>query len=86
METLEFIKKAEGGKVVIDIPENLEGKELKIKITENEHEIDELKKIQDELKKFQEMTGEERIKELMKYCGTAKYPDVDLDKYSVYEQ
>ncbi len=45
METLEFIKRAEGGKIVIEIPENLEGKELRIKVTAKEPEDEEVKKI-----------------------------------------
>ncbi len=45
METLEFIKRAEGGKVIIEAPENLEGKELRIKVTEKESEDEEVKKL-----------------------------------------
>jgi hypothetical protein len=77
MEPLEFIKKAEDGKIVIEVPKYLNGRELKITVTEQEKRT---------VKKFRDMTPEERAKELMKYCGTAKYPDVDLDKYNVYEQ
>ncbi len=77
METLEFIKKAEGGKIIIEVPENLEGKGLKVLVMENEEE---------KVKKFHEMPQEERLRILKQYAGTAKYPDADTDKYSVYEQ
>jgi hypothetical protein len=78
METLEFIKKAEGGKIILDIPENLQGKELMIKVSEQDEN--------DEIKKFKDMPLEERLRVLKQYQGTAKYPDTDVSKYDVYDQ
>jgi len=77
METLEFIKKAEGGKIILDIPENLTGKELLIKVFEQKGE---------DTRKFSEMPVEERLEVLRQFQGTAKYPDADVSKYDVYEQ
>jgi len=79
METLEFIKKAEGGKIIIEVPENLEGKELKVLVMEKEPE-------EGEIKKFSEMPVEERLKILKQFQGTAKYPNVEINKYDVYDQ
>ena len=77
METLEYIKKAEGGRIVIDIPESLEGMELKVLVMENDN---------NQADKIDEKTSANKVKDLMKYFGTSKYPDVDLDKFNVYEQ
>lgn len=77
METLEFIKKAEGGKIIIDVPENLEGKELKVLVMEQNG---------NEIKKFRDLPVEERIKILKQFEGTAKYPDAETNKYDVYDQ
>jgi hypothetical protein len=78
METLEFIKKPVDGKLVIDMPEGWEGKEVEVKITD----IEPLPA----LKKFAEMPPEERIQELMKYWATAKYPDFPISKNDIYGQ
>jgi hypothetical protein len=78
METLEFIKKAEGGKIVIDVPENLEGKELKVLVMENFNEY----KPED----WAKLPGIERLKILQQFKGAAKYPDTEINKYDVYEQ
>ena len=73
METLEFIKKAEGGKIIIDVPENLEGKDLKITLTE----------VVDDTS---QPSTDKKAQDIMKYYGTANYPDIDLEKFNVYEQ
>jgi hypothetical protein len=79
METLEFIKRAEGGKIIIEVPEDLEGKELRIKVTEKEPE-------DEELKKFRDMKPEERLRHLEQFRGKAKYPYFPITKYDVYDQ
>jgi len=79
METLEFIKKADGGKIILDVPDNLNGKIFNIKINEQEPKSD-------EFKKFGEMDVEERLRILKQYQGTAKHPEADVSKYDVYEQ
>lgn len=78
MEILEFVKKAEDGKIILDIPENLQGKELMIKVSEQD--------ANDEVKKFKDLPLEERLKVLKQYQGTAKYPNADVSKYDVYDQ
>jgi hypothetical protein len=78
METLEFIKKAEGGKIIIDVPESLEGKKVKVQVTEYnvfEHPED-----------WSKLPGAERLKILEQFKGKAKYPDADTNKYDVYNQ
>jgi hypothetical protein len=78
METLEFIKKAEGGKIIIDVPENLEGKEVKIRVTEYN--------VLDHPEDWSTLPGAEKVKILERFAGTAKYPDTDTNKYDVYDQ
>jgi hypothetical protein len=73
MERLEFIRKAVAEKIIIEIPENLKGKDLKITVTEATDEISQL-------------PVNKRANDIMKYYGTANYPDIDLDKFNVYEQ
>lgn len=77
METLEFIKTAKDGRIIIDVPENLEGKEVKVQVTEIAGE---------EAGNTSKLSANEKINDLMKYYGTAKFPDIDLDKHNVYEQ
>jgi hypothetical protein len=76
METLEFIKTAKDGKIIIDVPEALEGKEVKVLVIEENEDI----------KKFHLMPVAERIKILEQYKGSAKYPDAETNKYDVYDQ
>ena len=79
METLKFITKADGDTITLDIPKNLQGKELIIKISEQAEE-------DEDVRKFREMSVEERLEVLKQFQGTAKYPDADVSKYDVYEQ
>ncbi len=81
METLEFIKKVEGGKIVIDVPENLEGKEVKVLVMEREADDD----FDEKIKKLHELSSDERLKILKQFEGTAKYPDAETNKYDVYD-
>jgi hypothetical protein len=76
METLEFIKKSEGGKVTINVPQNLDGKELRITVAEASTQ---------KAENTNELSNK-KLKDLMKYFGTAKFPNIDLDEYNVYEQ
>lgn len=76
MEALHYALKAEGDKLIIDIPPELNGKYLNVIITEDENET----------KKFHELPVEERLKILQQYTGTAKYPNFPTDKYDVYDQ
>jgi hypothetical protein len=81
MEKLEFITKSEGGKVVLDIPAKLDGKKLKVVVTEDHDDLND-----DELKRFHELSDEERLRILQQFAGSAKYPDFPINKYDVYDQ
>jgi len=79
METLEFIKKVEDGKIVIELPAEMEGKSLKVKIEEdilNEPPPEE----------WATLPPAERLKILQRFKGTTKYPDTKIDKTEWYEQ
>ena len=79
MEALEFIKKVEDGKILIELPAELEGKNLRVKIEEDIS-------IEPPPEKWATLPPRERLKILQRFKGTAKYPDADTNKYDVYEQ
>jgi hypothetical protein len=79
METLEFIKRVEDGKIVIELPADMEGKNLKVRI---EEDITTEPKPED----WAKLPAKERLKILQRFKGTAKYPDADTNKYDVYDQ
>ena len=76
METLEFIKKPVDGKIVIEVPENWEGKEIVIKMREHEQDP----------RNWAKLPDNERVKILRRFARTAKFPNTQTDKYEVYEQ
>ncbi len=76
MQTLHITATAEEGKIVIDVPESLNGKEVDITVVEKDKEAEKIKK----------MTREERLEWLKQFAGSAKYPDTPIDKYEWYEQ
>ncbi len=80
MEKLEYNTQSVDGKVVLDIPAQLEGKKLKVVVTEDDDIKD------DELKEFHKLPVEERLRILQKFAGSAKYPDFPISKYDVYDQ
>jgi hypothetical protein len=73
METLRITKRAENGKIEIEVPESLNSKELQITVSE----------VNEDIKKFRDLPAEERLKILQQYKGTAKYPDAETNKYDV---
>lgn len=77
MRPLEYILNAEGGQIVIEMPGEMQGKKLKVVVMEEE---------EGEVKKFHELPVKERLRILQQYKGTAKYPDVEINEYDVYEQ
>lgn len=79
MKNLQFVKKAEGGKIIIDVPEELEGKELAVSISEAEA-------LEESTERWHLLPPEKKLQILQRYQGTAKYPDVPINKYDVYEQ
>lgn len=79
MQHLEYTKKAEGGRIVIDVPEEFEGKELRISISV-------LKNLEESEENWHLLPGKKRLEILEQFKGTAKYPDFPISKYDVYEQ
>ncbi len=78
METLEFIKKSEDGKLIIELPEEYQGKELIVTIAE--------KLDASNPKNWHKLPNEEKLKILKTFAGSAKYPNAETNKYDVYEQ
>ena len=77
MGVLEFIKKAEGGRIIIDVPAELDGKEIVVQLREKDESRNTL---------FKRMNAEERLNYVNQFCGTAKYPENKVDKFDVYDQ
>ncbi|HEX8461494.1 MAG TPA: hypothetical protein VF623_08690 [Segetibacter sp.] len=65
-----------GEQIVIDIPQDMQGKRLKVVVTETEENV----------KKFHELPVKDRLKILQQFKGSAKFPEVQIDKYDVYDQ
>ena len=79
METLEFIKRVEDGKIVIELPAEMEGKNLKVKVEEDVT-------TEPPPETWATLPPAERLKILQKFAGTAKYPNVKIDKTEWYGQ
>lgn len=79
MKIWQLTKKADAGKLTIDVPKEFEGKELKISISIEET-------FEESPEKWHLLPADERLKILKQYQGTAKYPEVQIDKYDVYDQ
>jgi hypothetical protein len=78
MKVLELTQKVTGGKLVIDVPENYEGKELNIVIKASDSTSDP--------ENWADLPAKERVKILERFKGTAKYPDTKIDKLEWYDQ
>lgn len=79
MQQLEYIKKAVGGKIVIEVPEEFEGKELLICISAPG-------KLEESEENWHLLPGKKKLEILQQYKGTAKFPDMEINKYDVYDQ
>lgn len=79
MQELEYLKKAEGGKIVIDVPKEFEGKELRICISAPDS-------FEESEENWHLLPGKKKLEILQQFKGTAKFPDVEINKYDVYEQ
>ena len=77
MKSFEYHLEADKGQLLIDVPEEMIGKKLKVLLMEDEEGY---------VKRFDEMPVEERLKVLEQYKGIVKYPDFPIDKYDVYDQ
>lgn len=76
MEILEITQKPVDGKVVIDVPETMRDKDLKVIVVAKDQKNE----------RWADLPPEKRIEVLKKYTGSAKYPDVETSKYDVYNQ
>ncbi len=79
MQELEYVKKAEGGKIVIDVPKEFEGKELRICISAADS-------FEESEKNWHLLPGKKKLEMLQHFKGSAKYPNVEINRYDVYEQ
>lgn len=76
MEVLEITQKPVNGKVVIDVPETMRGKDLKVIVVAKDETHE----------RWADLPPEKRIEILKKYTGSAKFPNVETSKYNVYNQ
>lgn len=79
MEKPEIKQKVENGKVLLDLAEEFNNKEVSITVSTTEDIF------QDE-KNRADLPAAKRVEVLKRFAGTAKYPDVETNKYEVYEQ
>lgn len=79
MQELEYLKKAEGGKIVIDVPKEFEGKELRICISAKDS-------FEESEENWHLLSGKKKLEILQQFKGTAKYPHIEVNKYDVYDQ
>lgn len=78
METLEFIKRPVDGKLIIDLPDNYNGKEVLVTIVEKLDEEDPAN--------WSDLPGPKKVEILKRFWGAATYPDAETNKHDVYEQ
>lgn len=78
MEAFEVNKKVENGKIVIALPERFNDKEVKVKITAEDEFVDE--------KNWADLPSHKKVELLKRFTGSAKYPNVETNKYDVYDQ
>ncbi|MCY7421984.1 MAG: hypothetical protein LH478_09620 [Chitinophagaceae bacterium] len=78
MEAFEVNQKVENGKIVIVLPERFNDKEVKVKITVADEFGDE--------KDWANLPSHKKVELLKKFTGSAKYPNVETNKYDVYDQ
>ncbi len=76
MEVLHITATVEAGKIIINVPESLNGKVVNVTINEKDEQAT----------KIEKMTREQRVERMMQFVGSAKYPDTAIDKYEWYEQ
>ncbi len=78
MDAIKLIGTAHAGKLTVDVPEELNDKEIEIMIISSKE-----KNKDDE---DPEPKTKRNIEELMKIVGAAKHPDFPITKYDVYDQ
>ncbi|MGN6533042.1 MAG: hypothetical protein ACTHK0_14970 [Ginsengibacter sp.] len=77
MDAIKLIGTSHDGKLIVDVPEELNDKEIEIMIISSK-----------EKNRDEENIGPKKrnIDQLMKNVGAAKYPDFPITKYDVYDQ
>ena len=78
MDPIKLIGTSHGGKLTVDVPEELDDKEIEIMI------ISSKEKSKDEDEKIKK--NKERIDKFMSLVGSAKHPDFPITKHDVYDQ
>ena len=77
MEVVRLSGTSHNGKLTVDVPEELDEKELELMVISSK----EIK-----MKRYKGSTRKRNVKELMGIVGAAKHPYFPISKYDVYDQ
>ena len=78
MNTFEITEQVVDGKVLINLPEEYNNKMVKITVLPEDDFGDE--------KDWANLPSHKKVELLKRFTGSAKYPDVETNKYDVYDQ
>ena len=78
MEAIKLIGTSHDGKLVVDVPKELDEKELEIMIVSSKEKK---RECEEKIK-----ANKERTEKFMSLIGSAKHPDFPMTKYDVYDQ
>ncbi len=73
------------GKVIINLPDEYNNKKVKITVLQHIENDSEKDEFGDE-ENWANLPVEKKIEILKRFTGTAKYPNIDTNKYEVYDQ
>jgi hypothetical protein len=74
METLEFIKKVEDGKIVIELPAYMNNIDVKVTVSANVEED------------WTKLPVNKKLEILQMFAGSDRYPNSKTEDYDVYDQ
>lgn len=77
MDPIKLIGTSHGGKLTVDVPEELDDKEIEIMIISSKEKTKDAENIEPK---------QRNIEQLMKIVGAAKHPEFPITKYDVYDQ
>jgi hypothetical protein len=77
MDPIKLIGTSHGGKLTVDVPEELDDKEIEIMIISSKEKNKNRENIEPK---------QRNIEQLMKIVGAAKHPEFPISKYDVYDQ
>lgn len=77
MDAIKLIGTSHDGKLIVDVPEELNDKEIEIMIISSKEKKEEDEDKEEKMRKR---------KELLSLIGAAKHPDFPMTKYDVYDQ